>query len=154
MDDPLAVLRSSNTIPREIEMALRERLGIGAGAFPIGGVYTSITGVDPSVELGYGTWAAFATGQTLVGVDTGQTEFNTVLKTGGEKTHTLVTAEMPSHRHSVAAGGLTQHGGNNTKLAGAGGSNSWDPDTDLTGGDGAHNNLQPYITVYFWKRTA
>ena len=35
MDDPLAVLRSSNTIPREIEMALRERLGIGAGAFPV-----------------------------------------------------------------------------------------------------------------------
>ena len=23
-----------------------------------------------------------------------------------------------------------------------------------TGGDGAHNNLQPYIVAYMWERTA
>jgi hypothetical protein len=117
-------------------------------AFPVGSIYISVVSTDPSSLLGYGTWVAFATGRTLVGIDTGQSEFDSVEETGGAKTHTLTVNEMPSHTHSVAFssgstgnfsnGNVTQSGGN----------------TGATGGDQPHNNLQPYIVVYMWKRTA
>lgn len=65
--------------------------------------------------------------------------------TGGAETHTLTTAEMPAHTHSYqkdsyanlfGAGSAT---GNNTDvLAGTTGS---------TGGDGAHNNMQPSMVM-------
>lgn len=121
-------------------------------AFPIGTIYTSVVSTNPATTLGYGTWTAFASGRTLVGVDTGQTEFDTVEETGGAKTHTLSIAEMPAHDHTANLGNigygadsLTQAGKNNNYTTGGIGS---------TGGGGSHNNLQPYITVYFWKRTA
>jgi microcystin-dependent protein len=40
-------------------------------------------------------------GRVAVGRDSGQTEFDVLGETGGAKTHTLSTAEMPSHTHSV-----------------------------------------------------
>jgi microcystin-dependent protein len=42
-------------------------------------------------------------GRTLVGRDTGQTEFDTMFETGGAKTVTLSTSEIPSHQHNVTA---------------------------------------------------
>jgi len=81
-----------------------------------------------------------------------------VEETGGAKTHTLQVSEMPSHTHnflprtgttgavsSIVTGTLDTSstiGGNNQ------------PHIQNTGGGGAHNNLQPYIVVYMWKRTA
>lgn len=121
-------------------------------AYPVGSVYTSVVNTNPSTLFGFGTWSAFASGRTLVGVDTGQTEFDTVEETGGAKTHTLTIAEMPAHDHTANLGNigsgadsLTQAGKNNNYTTGGIGS---------TGGGGSHNNLQPYITVFFWKRTA
>lgn len=121
---------------------------INIQAFPINSIYTTIDPTNPATVFGYGTWTSFATGRTLVGVDAGQTEFNTVQKTGGEKTHTLTISEMPSHTHpNVCAPGIS---GN----LGAGSGLNYPVSSGSTGGDGAHNNLQPYITVYFWLRTA
>lgn len=117
-------------------------------AFPVGAIYTSVVSTNPATTLGYGTWTAFASGRTLVGVDTGQTEFDTVEETGGAKTHTLTTAEIPAHTHSAF-----DFSGGPSNLAGGGGLNI-SGNTGSTGGGGAHNNLQPYITVYFFKRTA
>jgi len=124
-------------------------------AYPVGSVYISTSNVNPST-IG-GTWESFGTGRTLVGVDASQTEFATVEKTGGEKTHTLTIDEMPSHSHVF----------NNRQNAGVGNFFNAPPLTansgtehksnssiDPTGGDQPHNNLQPYITVYMWKRTA
>jgi microcystin-dependent protein len=53
-------------------------------------------------------------GRVPVGLDAAQTEFDTRGETGGEKTHTLVTAELPAHNHDVgtlttASGGSHTH---------------------------------------------
>lgn len=121
--------------------------------WPVGSIYISVNNTNPSKYFG-GTWEVFGTGRCLVGVDTSQTEFNTVEKTGGEKEHTLTVDEMPNHRHAYGdyygiAGGSKFNvvAYNNVTSYPEGG-------TVATGGDKAHNNLQPYITVYMWKRTA
>ena len=119
--------------------------------YPIGSIYLSVKNVNPSKYFG-GTWTAWGSGRVPVGVDSNQTEFSTVEKTGGEKKHTLTTNEMPNHNHSIwtttdvqcAAGNTYNLIASNTQY-----SNSGD-----TGGGQSHNNLQPYITCYMWKRTA
>jgi hypothetical protein len=120
---------------------------------PVGSIEINTTGVNPSEYIG-GTWEAWGSGRVPVGVDTVQTEFNTVEKTGGEKEHTLTVKEMPSHSHStvhkVGAGDGDVTGyqwANNVADYGA-------VATTSTGGGQPHNNLQPYITCYMWKRTA
>lgn len=129
--------------------------------YPIGSIYISVNSTNPGTLFG-GTWVAFATGRTLVGIDTGQTEFDTVEETGGAKTHTLTTAEMPAHNHrlSLEYGGGVDPGqpptGQYTQIRSNGTTyyNTVGGVTENTGGGGAHNNLQPYIVTYMWKRTA
>lgn len=136
--------------------------------YPVGAIYMSINPASPSLLLG-GTWATWGTGRVPVGVDTTQTEFNTVQKTGGAKTHTLTTAEMPAHNHPLKTGMPAMISGDNiilTALAGGtgtglgrtaseGGTTGASPlSIENRGGGAAHNNLQPYITCYMWVRTA
>jgi hypothetical protein len=141
--------------------------GITMGdVYPVGSVYISIVSTNPATLLGVGTWSAFATGRTLVGIDAGQTEFDTVEETGGANTHTLITAEMPSHTHVQDAHSHTApvfatdaNGPNFDRSAGGGAegvatTNATTATNQNTGGGEAHNNLQPYIVVYMWKRTA
>lgn len=54
---------------------------------PVGGIHITIGPTNPATTLGYGTWSAFATGRVIVGVDTGDTDFDTVEETGGSKTY-------------------------------------------------------------------
>jgi len=119
-------------------------------AYPIGSVYINASNAtNPASLLGFGTWSAFGAGKVMVGLDAGDTSFDTAGKTGGEKTHTLTIAEMPAHTHKVGSTSLvTASGGNERKPEGT------SDNTSSTGGGQAHNNLQPYIVVYFWKRTA
>lgn len=128
--------------------------------YPVGSIYISVTNTNPSSLFG-GTWAAFGTGRTLVGVDTTQNEFNTVQKTGGAKTHTLTLSQIPPHSHkTVEKRGYAFYGGERVyEPAGpaSGTGYATDPNFLNTGSAGsgeAHNNLQPYITVYMWRRTA
>ncbi len=154
-------------------------------AYPIGSVYTSVVSTSPATLFGFGTWSAFATGRVLVGIDAGQTEFDVVEETGGAKTHTLLTTEIPSHTHIQDSHNHTQNAHSHTQRyhsATTGGLSglATAPDTSSNtvtdyaqttanttatniattatnqnaGGGGAHNNLQPYIVVYMWKRTA
>ena len=122
--------------------------------YPVGSIYlsTSLDTVAKVQEAFGGTWEAWGSGRVPVGVDATQTEFNTVNKTGGEKTHTLTIAEMPSHSHQVHAGwGAGSLGNNFLRVDSNNPKNQWD-DTFPTGGDQAHNNLQPYITCYMYRR--
>ena len=123
-------------------------------AYPIGSVYINASNAtNPASLLGFGTWSAFGAGKVMVGLDAGDTSFDTAGETGGAKTHTLTVAEMPSHKHPMARadGGATyQYSYKNN----VGHPTSGVAYTESAGGGGAHNNLQPYIVVYFWKRTA
>ena len=75
--------------------------------------------------------------------------------TGGEYKHLLTTSEMPSHTHNLVHN-MNLHliaGGSALNGAVSGGSGK-DIYADNTGGSTKHNNIQPYIVVYFWRRTA
>lgn len=120
--------------------------------YPVGSIYISVNSTNPGDFLG-GTWVEFGQGKTLVGVNTSETEFDTVEKTGGEKTHKLAISEMPSHNHYNDTWAASSSGSQYLYFYGQKGTPG-DRYTGSTGGGGAHNNLQPYITVYFWKRTA
>ena len=72
--------------------------------YPVGSIYIGVSSTNPSTLFG-GTWEAFATGRTLVGYDSSDTDFNAVEKTGGAKTVTLAAANIPKHRHSFTPAG-------------------------------------------------
>ncbi len=133
---------------------------VNAHAYPVGSIYTSISSTNPATLLGVGTWVAFGAGRTLVGFDSTQTEFDTVEEVGGSKTHTLTESELPSHTHNTLSSYQTQVeviGSSTVTITEAdrsGDGADVDIATSSTGSGAAHNNLQPYITVYFWKRTA
>lgn len=132
--------------------------------YPIGSIFISTNSTNPGAYLG-GTWVAWGTGRTIVGIDTKDTNFNTVEKTGGEATHTLTVNEIPSHNHKSLCWGDNgtlyfgvNTGGNgwrgNWRIEYTGASSEDNFYTSYNGGSQAHNNLQPYITCYMWKRTA
>lgn len=118
----------------------------------VGDIIFSTSDENPSTIYG-GTWVAWGKGQVPVGVDTSDNDFNTVEKTGGEKEHTLTVDEMPSHKHDFG-----QQFATTSNLSGAYGYYMIaGTQTDViknTGGNQPHNNLQPYITCYMWKRIA
>lgn len=118
--------------------------------YPVGSVYTSTVATNPNTLFGFGTWTAFAAGRVLVGVGTSDQAF-AAAATGGESNHVLTTPEIPAHTHKYTAVNTFQ-----ITPTGAGqayGANT-NQDTGSTGGGGAHNNLQPYVVVYMWNRTA
>lgn len=141
--------------------------------YPVGSIYISTSSENPGNIYG-GTWEEYGKGRTLVGVDETNKNFSTVEKIGGEETHILTIDEMPSHNHvermfldqsgyfEVKPAGYAYYkhstqssnviGWTNTQLSNI---NYWKiGDTADKGGSQAHNNLQPYITTYMWKRTA
>ena len=146
-----------------------------AAVYPVGSVYiNAAVSTNPATLLGFGTWAAFGTGQVLVGVDSGDTSFDTLGETGGSKdaiipshTHTATVTD-PGHNHTLtgrlhagASGNLNEFGDGQVQTEDF--SNTTSIQTATTGitvsnstaGESVTNkNLQPYITVYMWKRTA
>jgi len=128
-------------------------IGFLKKAYPVDSIYFSVNSTNPATSLGFGTWSAFGAGRVPVGFDSGQTEFDTDEETGGANTHTLTTAEMPAHTHGLST--LTYTGaGARPQFTDITGITSIGEVTGSTGGGGSHNNLQPYIVVRMWKRTA
>lgn len=132
-------------------------------AYPVGSIYMNASdSTDPSVLLGFGTWEAFGAGRVPVGIDSSDTDFDTAEETGGAKTHTLTTQEIPPHTHSYVKTDSTSNANgydNNTTAKAVTGSTETGggnigENSDGTGNAAAHNNLQPYIVVHMWKRTA
>lgn len=108
-------------------------------------------------------------GRVAAGFDGGQTEFDVMAKTGGEKTHILTTGEMPSHTHTQNAhnhgfsgtgaltdgptGSLYQVANGTFYGFRAASTGNTTPTNQNTGGGAAHNNLQPYLTVHYIIKT-
>lgn len=125
---------------------------------PVGSIYMSVNDTNPGDVFG-GTWEQWGSGRVPVGVDTSQTEFKTVEKTGGEKTHTMTIGQLPNHDHKYLGGAaiVTRPDGGVKGVASGG---NWVegllsiPTTSSAGSSEPFNILQPYITCYMWKRTA
>lgn len=138
--------------------------------YPVGSIYMTVSHTSTSAvatALGGGTWVAWGTGRVPVGVDTSQTEFNTVSKTGGSKylqnhNHDLRWASSTGKRvmmsynsGSTAAYNLDWSSVNaNVVNDNIMTSQPKDPTANTALTTGTSGNLQPYITVYMWKRTA
>lgn len=96
----------------------------------------------------------------LVGRDTSDSDFNTILKTGGDKTHKLKDTELPEHAHQIGMTTINWGSSPMEIYVGQVGSRFNSDGTSsiaLTrpvGENQPHNNLQPYIVVYRWRRIA
>ena len=128
--------------------------------YPVGSIYFSVDSVNPSTKFG-GTWVAWGAGRVPVGVNETDSDFNAVEKTGGEKAHTLTLSEMPRHFHTMDSAVSIKDSivSNDTGLYQGSGAITFTTigkvvKTDDAGESIGHNNLQPYITCYMWKRTA
>jgi len=77
----------------------------GAESIAVGGLYLSTVATDPATLLGYGTWAAYASGKAIIGQDAGDADFDTLEETGGAKTVACAgsVADHASHTHSVTS---------------------------------------------------
>jgi len=139
---------------------------------------------NPKQILGFGSWVSMGRQKVLVGIDPNDDDFNGNLQTGGMKSHLLQEEEIPTHHHNGETDGVSTdphwHNvrsadftiyGNSSFFSGSdlvirrtsstglytSYSDAWH-DHDLTirnaGGNKEHNNVQPYITVYMWRRTS
>ncbi len=116
--------------------------------WPIGSIYQSVNDTNPGTLFG-GTWAAFGSGKVLIGVDTGDANFNAVEKTGGNF----------SHKHTVDPPSTNTGAPSSTGLASAGiygvGLSDHAHAVDIAPfNSGTTIDIPTYITVYRWKRTA
>ncbi len=138
---------------------------------PVGGLFITsqhyATGEDVARALGYGKWARFSKGTTLVGHDPDATTGNTkpwwsqLGNIVGEFEHQLSVNEIPSHYHvfeSIWAGTNPPDVHGNHRRYDIG----WDKDgyadshfdqrTKEAGGNQPHNNVQPSVVVAVWVR--
>ena len=120
--------------------------------YPIGRGFIDFTNTDYSNYLGF-TWERELIGKVPVGIDSNDTDFNTIGKTGGEKTHILTIPEIPAHSHDIRYQNIQIQLGStySNELSGSSSVNVVSSDT---GSNYPHNNLQPYEVVAFWKRIA
>ena len=154
-------------------VAALDQAAINNLVYPVGSIFTTVSSTAPATLLGMGTWVAFGAGKVPIGIDSGDTDFDSAEDTGGSKTasgstgsHALTVNEMPSHKHhqgSGAGSGSIQWGQYSPQ-----GNPRWSSDsgtdstryTNYVGGGAGHTHtvsnsiVQPYIVVYMWKRTA
>ena len=138
-------------------------------AYPVGAIYISTVNTNPGTIFG-GVWIAFGEGRVLIGAGAitdsrGESATFTAGDTGGEMKHQLSKEELPTDAYRIYTGEMN-------------GAYPVVPGTEYTAykippqtflvtarpysyfpyatgyqHDYPHNNMQPYIVVYMWKRT-
>jgi hypothetical protein len=139
---------------------------------PVGSIYINAgVSTNPATLFGFGTWAAFGAGKVLVGLDSGNAAFDTVEETGGSADAIVVTHNHtatvtdPGHTHNYQlvsfpiradqwVGYATDPGPIFTTTATTTATTGITVANTSAGASGTNANLQPYIVVYMWKRTA
>ena len=147
---------------QDVAAAIKEAL------FPVGSIYVNAgVSTNPATLLGFGTWTAFGAGRVMVGLNGSDTLFDALEETGGSKDAIVVshshtaTVTDPGHSHSFSfagtgAGSVVAAQTTLTPVD----SITADAFTNIsvsnstTGSSATNANLQPYITVAMWKRTA
>ena len=138
-----------------------------AAVYPVGSIYTNATSsTNPATLLGFGTWVAFGAGRVMVGFNASDPLFDAAEETGGSKDAIVVShthsVTDPGHAHSTREGTFLQNSGSGfttgTDISSGRTVTTSTVSTGIsistTGSSGTNANLQPYITVYMWKRTA
>lgn len=121
---------------------------LGLKAYPVGSVYMSVISTSPASLFG-GTWTQLKD-RFLLGAGSTYTNGST----GGAATHTLTTAQIPSHSHSIHHFASVVAAGSDKTVWSLNEENSRTSTAAAKGGGEAHNNMPPYLVVYMWKRTA
>ncbi len=119
------------------------RNSIFNSVYPVGTIYMTVTEVNPH-ELFGGIWRPWGSGRVPVGVDNSIADFSTIERIGGEIAHTLTYSELPTTTYVDSQVGT---------FVSVGSTGTWWIN-NRGGGNQPHNNLQPYITCYMWKRVA
>ena len=150
--------------------------------YPVGSIYISTVSTNPATLFGFGTWEAMPAGRVLLaqGKSSWGTIYNAG-STGGEATHQLTVGELPSHNHTASTNTTGNHththpgwqmgegirhqdgcsaipqrgdqgGYSGTYTFSTAGNHSHTITINSTGNNQSHNNLQPYISIYIWKR--
>jgi hypothetical protein len=152
---------STTTLKSDLSIIETEVNSLLQSVYPVGSIYINASvATNPAILLGFGTWTAFGAGRVMVGLDAGQTEFDTLEETGGAKTHTLTSAEsgLPAHSHEERAANIGAGAGglylaaDAQQLNGTGEVGINTSANTAANASSAHNNLQPYIVVKMWKR--
>jgi hypothetical protein len=145
-----------------------------SAVYPVGSIYiNAAVSTNPNTLLGFGTWTAFGAGKVIVGLDSADALFDTLEETGGSKdaitvshTHTATTTATDSgHVHNTTFGlssDTVSGGGITIQVTKAGSTNTATGTANITasttinsnGSSGTNANVQPFIIVKMWKRTA
>lgn len=168
----------------EIDSKLSESSNILEKVYPVGSIYMNATNSrNPATIFGFGTWVQISAGRVLLGAGTADsgTVYNAG-NTGGEEKAPLTLDNIPSHTHGASMNSAGNHthsmymtyGSNEPsgqrlslirRTEGTGmysstigineaGNHTHFITINNTGGNTPHNNMQPYLVVYIFKRTA
>lgn len=166
---PLAPTASAGTNTTQIATTAFVTAALSL-AFPIGAIFSSTSSSNPATSLGFGTWTAFGEGRVLVGAGSGF---------AGGATGGSADAVVPSHTHTATSSvsdpthnhptqGFTGNfngsnffpvyngGVNSATVINNAASTGITVSTTIasTGVSATNANLQPYVVVYMWTRTA
>ena len=158
---PTATLGTSNT---QLATTAFVQANV-SGAYPVGSIYINASvATNPATLFGFGTWESFGAGRVLVGLNSGDTSFDTLGETGGSKDAVVVShthsVTDPGHAHGISNGQQDGYDPGTGQFSASTGTSQTSSSATTgisiasTGSSGTNANLQPYVTVYMWKRTA